>query len=93
MTRTTAAPKTTSRPWAEPMTGTLLETVGRSPTKAAPPSTPHSEPSPATAAPTRISRESSTPNSFGWAKPFVPITNSDPATPANAAEIPNASVL
>jgi hypothetical protein len=59
---------------------------------AAPASTPQREPRPATAAPISSWRERSTPNSFGCAKPFVTRTNSDPATPAKAAEIPKASV-
>jgi hypothetical protein len=50
----TAAPKTTSWPWADPITGTLPETLGTSPTNAAPTSTPQSEQRPATAAPIRI---------------------------------------
>ena len=93
MTRMTAAPNTTSWPWAEPMTGTLLETFGSSPTNAAPTRTPQSEPRPATAAPIRISSESRMPNSLGYANPLVARTNSEPATPQNAAEMPNASVL
>ena len=54
---------------------------------------PQSEPRPATAAPMRIWSERMTPNSLGCAKPFVPSTKSEPATPANAAEMPKASVL
>ncbi len=93
MTRITAAPKTTSWPCAEPMTGTLLETFGRSPMNAAPIRMPQSEPRPATATPIRSSSESRIPNSLGSANPLVASTNSEPATPANAAEIPKASVL
>ena len=66
-----------ARGWSR-SAGTSLEIVGRSPTNAAPTRTPQSEPSPATAAPTRIWSESMTPNSFGWAKPFVPSTKREP---------------
>src|SRR5258708_9064265 len=75
MIRITISPKTTSWPCAEPTRGTPAEIVGRRPMKRAPPSTPQSEPSPATAAPMRISSERRTPNSFGCAKPFVTSTN------------------
>ena len=93
MTAMTNRPKTTSWPCADPMSGAEAESVGRSAMKAAPSRTPHREPSPATAAPTRILSESVTENSFGWAKPFVARTKSEPATPASAAETPKASVL
>src|SRR5690242_16114486 len=82
MTTITIRPKTTSWPWLEPTSGTLAEISGRRPMNTAPTITPHSEPSPATAAPIRIWSESVTPNSFGWAKPAVARTNSEPATPA-----------
>ena len=93
MTAMTNRPKTTSWPCAEPINGAEAEMFGRSAMKAAPARTPQSDPRPAIAAPTRILSESVTLNSLGWAKPFVSSTRSAPATPASAAEMPNASVL
>ena len=85
-----AAPYTVSgTPWAFEM---WTAASGRNCTNAAPISTPQSEPRPATTAPTRIVSDSLAGNEFGSAKATA-ITSSDPATPAYAALIANASVL
>jgi len=86
MIRITIRPKTTSWPWDEPISGTSAETVGSSPMKeGADEHAPEGAEAGDGCADQDLERER-TPNSFGWANPFVTRTKSDPATPAKAAE-------